>query len=79
MGKMKALWQAMREKEMYEMEYGIPQEPLTIDILCPNCMKSKLVFNTTTDIKCYDCNDTFELVDATTVKFKCKNPDDLPE
>jgi len=35
---MKEIWAAMREKEMYEMEYGIPQEPIQMDILCPNCM-----------------------------------------
>lgn len=72
MGKMKALWQEMREKEMYEMEYGIPQEPITMDIICPNCMKKKLMFNTSTDIKCSQngCGHEFILVDAETVRFK---------
>ena len=72
MGKMKELWQEMREKEMYEMEYGIPQEPLAMDILCPNCMKKKLEFHTSTDIKCTGsgCGHEFILVDAETVRFK---------
>jgi ribosomal protein S27E len=72
MGKMKEIWAAMREKEMYEMEYGIPQEPIQMDILCPNCMQKKLMFNTSTDIKCsHDgCGHKFILVDANTVRFK---------
>ena len=71
----------MKEKEMYEMEYGIPQEPIELDILCPSCNKRKLMFNTTNDIVCYElgCGHTFILVDATKVELKCKNPDGLQE
>lgn len=69
---MKELWQRMREKEMYEMEYGIPQEPLTIEIPCPECDAKTLIFNTTKDIICSECNKTFLLVDATKVELKRK-------
>ena len=72
MGKMKEIYMKMVEKEQYEMMYGIPQEPIEIDILCPNCMKKKLMFNTSTDIKCSHngCGHEFILVDAETVRYK---------
>ena len=49
---MKEIYMKMVEKEQYEMMYGIPQEPIEMDIMCPNCMKKKFMFNTSTDIKC---------------------------
>lgn len=69
---MKALWAKMREKEMYEAEFGIPQEPIALDISCPNCMKKKLEFHNAHDIKCIaqGCGQEFVLVDAQTVRFK---------
>lgn len=72
MGKMKEIYMKMVEKEQYEEMYGIPQEPIEMDILCPNCMKEKLMFNTSTDIVCYapGCGHTFVLVDAETVRYK---------
>jgi len=52
--------------------YGIPQEPIEMDILCPNCMNKKLMFNTSTDIKCSHngCGHEFILVNAETVRYK---------
>jgi hypothetical protein len=72
MGKMKEAYMRMVEKEMYEMEYGIPQAPVKMDILCPNCMQEKLMFNTSTDIVCTGdgCGHEFILVDAETVRYK---------
>lgn len=71
MGKMKELWMKMREEEMWRAELQIPQEPTQIDILCPNCMKKKLHYYTTTNIKCDSgCGQEFVLVDAKTVRFK---------
>ena len=72
MGKMKEIYMRMVEKEQYEEMYGIPQEPIEMDIVCPNCNKEKLMFNTSTDIVCYHigCGHTFVLVDAETVRYK---------
>tara|TARA_Y100001938_G_scaffold150494_1_gene241698 strand:- start:1046 stop:1336 length:291 start_codon:yes stop_codon:yes gene_type:complete len=72
MGRMKEIFMQMHQKEIYEMTFGIPQAPVSIDIACPSCDAPKLMFNATTDIKCYHCNTTYILVDATTVELKCK-------
>jgi ribosomal protein S27E len=72
MGKMKEIYMAMLEEEMYNSNLvQIPEEPSTTDILCPNCMKKKLMFHTITDVKCeLGCGQEFVLVDAQTVRFK---------
>ena len=72
MGKMKELYMEMLQKEMENTQLHIPlqEEPTQIDILCPNCMKNKLVFHTITDINCKNCGHEFVLVDAQTVRFK---------
>ena len=70
MGKMKELYMRMLEQQESEAQLHIPKEPSEIDILCPNCMKKKLVFRSTTDINCMNCGHEFVLVDAQTVRFK---------
>ena len=39
---------------------------------CPNCFDKKLLFNSTTDIKCETdgCGHEFVLVDAKTIRYK---------
>ena len=58
--------------QLVEGYYGHEPEPVEIDILCPNCNKKKLTFNTINDIKCSQdgCGQEFILIDANTVKFK---------
>lgn len=70
MGKMKELYMRMLEQQESEAQLHIPKEPSEIDILCPNCMKKKLVFHSTTNIDCMNCGHKFVLVDAQTVRFK---------
>jgi len=79
MGKMKELFIKQMNEEMEngyhdklaESYYGHEPEPTSIDILCPNCMKEKLMFTTVNDIRCdIGCGQEFVLVDANTVKFK---------
>ena len=71
MGKMKELWMKMREQEIYNQMNPAPQEPTQTDILCPNCMTTKLHYYSPSDIKCNSgCGQEFVLVDAKTVRFK---------
>ena len=61
-----------REKELrhLELEHQIPYRPIPMDILCPNCMKDKLMYEQQDDIQCSGCGQEFVLVDAQTVRFK---------
>lgn len=58
--------------ERAALYYGHEPEPVEINITCPNCMKKKLIFNTTNDIKCSEngCGQEYILINANTVKFK---------
>ena len=72
MGRMKELYMEMRQKELLhlELEHEIPHPPIPMDILCPNCMKDKLMYKQQDDIQCSGCGQEFVLVDAQTVRFK---------
>jgi len=80
MGKMKEVFMKMREEEWvgdpkeylkhYVNEY-IKDKDIYMDIPCPNCFNKKLLFNSTTDIKCkhQGCGQKFILVDSNTVRY----------
>ena len=71
MGKMKELYMKMLEEQMQNTMLNLPTEPSPTDILCPNCMKMRLTFYSTSDIKCdKGCGQDFILVDANTVRYK---------
>ena len=36
---------------------------------CPNCNKSKLLYNSHTDVDCQDCGQKFVLVDVNTLRY----------
>ena len=72
MGKMKELYMKMLEEQMNQVLIEhVPIEPSPTDILCPNCMKQRLTYYNTDDIKCdKGCGHEFTLVNANTVRFK---------
>ena len=71
MGKMKELYMKMLEEQMQHTMLNSPAEPSPTDILCPNCMKMRLTFYSTSNIKCdKGCGQDFILVDAKTVRYK---------
>ena len=72
MGKMKQLYMKMlEEQEQRFLIEDIPTEPSPTGILCPNCMKQRLTYYSTDNVKCdKGCGHTFILIDAKTVKFK---------
>ncbi len=40
------------------------------EILCPNCMKEKLIQNDNVNMKCFKCGYDFIKIDEKTVKYK---------
>ena len=72
MGKMKELYMKMLEEQMHQtLQEHIPTDPSPTDILCPNCMKMRLTYYSTSDIKCdKGCGQEFVLVNANTVRYK---------
>ena len=72
MGKMKELYMKMLEEQMNQtLIEHIPTEPSPTGILCPNCMKQRLTYYATDNVKCdKGCGHEFILIDANTVRFK---------
>ena len=75
MGRMKELFIKQREEEAYNELYAYitrKNDPTNLDIQCPNCNNTTLLFKSVDDIKCLSqgCGHEFVLINANTVRFK---------
>jgi len=77
MGRMKEIFMQMQEEQYdgcpraYVQAYAasIQNKDTYVQIPCPNCNKSKLLYNSPTDVNCQDCGQKFVLVDVNTLRY----------
>ncbi len=70
MGRMKELYIKQLEENPEEYIQSINDVTSPTDILCPNCMKDKLVQYSSVDLSCTKCGYEFIKVDDNAVRFK---------
>ena len=64
-------WKGSTEDYLkYYAQYYNLERAVGTDIVCPNCLKSKLVMHTIENVKCNNCNQRYYLIDVNTVKYK---------